>query len=494
MMAFTQGREESYPLQATVSLSETSLQNGPVPATPESMYIKDEEDEEGEEEKKPTKKRKSWGQELPTPKTNLPPRYALCNVVVHHPSHANNDISKRAKTDDEKEQRRIERVLRNRQAAQSSRERKRQEVEKLEGEKSAIERQNESLKERLMAVEHEKFLLAQKVAKMTAQMKVFRQESGASSPEPSSPALEQFDHQRIKKEIDNEYSFVPTPELSYSGASFASPSTMTYSPSQSPPNVGLGVDDSPLTTSPDMTQHPAAMLCDLQCQSAEPSCQVSSTQPTTRATPLPIATPLSSAQLVSLMVISAVYSQLMVPLEMIFVSLKTGLPVAIPSTTVLTSRTTSPSAAMLLPLIRWLISTPASLTPTPPMTLTTSKPTTIATTTSTATCSRTLVLRPRMLRRLLLSSPSLARPLRAATGRTLRLKTSKLTGSTDGARRIGRHQGLPRSRNGKAGLSNRSGVLQRSRQGEVSRSVSSIVRAQTKVMQRRAMSAYSKSR
>lgn len=28
-------------------------------------------------EKKPVKKRKSWGQELPTPKTNLPPRYVL---------------------------------------------------------------------------------------------------------------------------------------------------------------------------------------------------------------------------------------------------------------------------------------------------------------------------------------------------------------------------------------------------------------------------------
>ncbi|KAI7190593.1 hypothetical protein KC352_g21688, partial [Hortaea werneckii] len=39
---------------------------------------------------KPAKKRKSWGQELPEPKTHLPPR-------------------KRAKTDDEKEQRRIER-------------------------------------------------------------------------------------------------------------------------------------------------------------------------------------------------------------------------------------------------------------------------------------------------------------------------------------------------------------------------------------------------
>lgn len=61
---------------------------------------------------KPAKKRKSWGQELPEPKTSLPPR-------------------KRAKTDDEKEQRRIERIKRNRAAAHNSRERKRQETETL---------------------------------------------------------------------------------------------------------------------------------------------------------------------------------------------------------------------------------------------------------------------------------------------------------------------------------------------------------------------------
>lgn len=60
----------------------------------------------------PTKKRKSWGQELPQPKTSLPPR-------------------KRAKTDDEKEQRRIERIKRNRAAAHNSRERKREETERL---------------------------------------------------------------------------------------------------------------------------------------------------------------------------------------------------------------------------------------------------------------------------------------------------------------------------------------------------------------------------
>lgn len=61
---------------------------------------------------KPAKKRKSWGQQLPEPKTTLPPR-------------------KRAKTEDEKEQRRIERIKRNRAAAHNSRERKRQEAEVL---------------------------------------------------------------------------------------------------------------------------------------------------------------------------------------------------------------------------------------------------------------------------------------------------------------------------------------------------------------------------
>jgi transcriptional activator HAC1 len=50
-------------LQFTVSPSETTM---------DSPQVKMEESQT--EEKKPAKKRKSWGQELPTPKTNLPPR------------------------------------------------------------------------------------------------------------------------------------------------------------------------------------------------------------------------------------------------------------------------------------------------------------------------------------------------------------------------------------------------------------------------------------
>lgn len=53
----------------------------PEPTSPESSYNVKEESAEADESQKPTKKRKSWGQELPTPKTNLPPRYA--NTLPH---------------------------------------------------------------------------------------------------------------------------------------------------------------------------------------------------------------------------------------------------------------------------------------------------------------------------------------------------------------------------------------------------------------------------
>ena len=79
---------------------------------------------------KPAKKRKSWGQALPEPKTNLPPR-------------------KRAKTADEKEQRRIERIKRNRAAAHNSRERKRQEAERLEVENHALKQHISALQQQL---------------------------------------------------------------------------------------------------------------------------------------------------------------------------------------------------------------------------------------------------------------------------------------------------------------------------------------------------------
>jgi transcriptional activator HAC1 len=100
---------------------------------------------------KPVKKRKSWGQVLPEPKTSLPPR-------------------KRAKTEDEKEQRRIERVKRNRLAAHNSRERKRQEYEILQTEKDELEANMQAYKE--------------KMAKMEAELRYYRSKYPGEAPQP----------------------------------------------------------------------------------------------------------------------------------------------------------------------------------------------------------------------------------------------------------------------------------------------------------------------
>ncbi|KAI6775062.1 hypothetical protein HG530_001820 [Fusarium avenaceum] len=130
-------------LFAVTTPSATSTMNPMEMMTPQSCsedqtssftHIKEEDDASSTPspsptpEKKTAKKRKSWGQVLPEPKTSLPPR-------------------KRAKTDDEKEQRRVERVLRNRRAAQSSRERKRQEVEALEKRNQELEAAYKKLQE-----------------------------------------------------------------------------------------------------------------------------------------------------------------------------------------------------------------------------------------------------------------------------------------------------------------------------------------------------------
>ncbi|RDW83994.1 transcription factor HAC1 [Aspergillus mulundensis] len=197
----------------TVSPADTSLQAEGVEAGTKP------------EEKKPAKKRKSWGQELPVPKTNLPPR-------------------KRAKTEDEKEQRRIERVLRNRAAAQTSRERKRLEMEKLENEKIDMEQQNQFLLQRLAQMEAENNRLSQQVAQLSAEVRGSRHNTPtASSPASVSPTLTPT---LFKQEGD---------EVSLDRIPFPTPSVTDYSPTLKP---------SSLAESSDLTQHPAVMLCDLQ--------------------------------------------------------------------------------------------------------------------------------------------------------------------------------------------------------------------------------------
>ena len=289
----------------------------------------------------------------------------------------------------------------------------------------SIEQQNESLKERVMAVEHEKFMLEQKIMKLTAQMDAFRR--GEVFPQELSPPPESdLQHERYIKQELEDYSYsIPTPQLSFGApsTSFPSPSTADFSESSTPATMALGIDA--LTATSDMTQHPAAMLCDLPCQSEVRSQASVSTQPTIHH-PQAATSPYSTASWA--MLISEIYSQLIHPLATIFLSLKTGsaLPLS-----------TTANTPMALPLIRWLISTPTNLLPRPSQTKPTiptipsnnTKKTLPASPTSPPPRTSSTILRPRLLQRLLLSSPALARPLRAATGRALRPKTGSRTGS-----------------------------------------------------------------
>lgn len=282
-------------------------------------------------------------------------------------------LRKRAKTEDEKEQRRIERVLRNRAAAQTSRERKRLEMEKLETEKIRMEQQNQFLLQRLTQMEAENNRLSQQVAQLSAEVRGSRSTTPkAGSPVTESPTLTPT---LFKQEGE---------DLPMERIPFPTPSTTDYSPTLKP---------STLAEASDVTQHPAAVLCDLQCPSqASKVLEVPSLSSTSdRGSSLPLQMTL---QLLFLTMTSAAYSTVIHPLSQILHSLKTGLPLALSTAEIYQH----------FPLILWLISTPSlspSKVPTRP------------------------VFRMRLLTRLLACSPALARPLRDATGRALQLAVSE---------------------------------------------------------------------
>lgn len=213
---------------------------------------------------KQPKKRKSWGQALPEPKTTLPPR-------------------KRAKTDDEKEQRRIERIKRNRAAAHNSRERKRVEAERLEVE-------NHHLK-------HQLSLMQQYIIRTQARLTEYQQLLPNALPQVSTEdfANMKFDLTEIKDErfvpsacwpsfhpslYLHHTSYPDTPGSSSNDtidprASLAasSPGDEMHTPfikAESPStSVTMPTPCQSATGAPlDQTRHSAAMLCDLQCRSS----------------------------------------------------------------------------------------------------------------------------------------------------------------------------------------------------------------------------------
>lgn len=173
-------------------------------------------------EAKPVKKRKSWGQQLPTPTTNLPPR-------------------KRAKTAEEKEQRRVERVLRNRAAAQKSREVKKQQLEAIEQERDVLKRENE-----VLAAENSQYLSI--VAQMQDRYQRMLEENRRLRLSSGSPEQQLMDDKPLDGFVfDPNYALDPTSLFSATGTAQNEPE------------------------SPCMTHQPAALMCDLPCLQGRPT-------------------------------------------------------------------------------------------------------------------------------------------------------------------------------------------------------------------------------
>lgn len=329
------------------------------------------EDSTADGNDKKTKKRKSWGQVLPEPKTNLPPR-------------------KRAKTDDEKEQRRVERVLRNRRAAQSSRERKRQEVE-------ALEKRNRELEDLLASVQETNLALVQELSK--------HRDGAVLPPSGPSPLKHTLSSQLFQNGAQREASTV-------NPASLSPPATDA---AEEPVNETAGeASTQPTTQQPaaaaasDLTQRPAEMLCDLQCQMSE------------MAPATALSQRLAWMSLLASLISTSVFSACQRPLLQIAISLKAGFSLL-------------PSPALLTTII-WLVThrnTSRTQTSTSTSGSARNRTTTLATSPqpttrlaiSSASSWKPSTLRVKTLRKILSSSPSLARPLSDATFVALRLVT-----------------------------------------------------------------------
>ena len=334
----------------------------------------DEDSPSSPSSEKKTKKRKSWGQVLPEPKTNLPPR-------------------KRAKTEDEKEQRRVERVLRNRRAAQSSRERKRLEVE-------ALEKRNEELEAMLRDAQKTNLMMFQ-------QLQALRQDSGLSTA--ANPLLDSSRDATIalSQELFSSQDANPT----VNPASL-SPDLVPV-PDASEPNQAAETEtEEPSAPFPDVTQHPAEVLSDLPCHMLA---EVMPCAPQTSSPSMqPLLAFLAFFQMISNSA-SAILSVCQRPLMQIAMSSKAGFSL-------------HPTPQLLTTII-WLVTLPPASS-----TSTTSSQTkqalplqnlwqraTTAPLRTTGSASRSTTLRLKSLRKILSSSPNLARPLSDATMVALRL-------------------------------------------------------------------------
>lgn len=276
-----------------------------------------------------------------------------------------------------------------------------------------VEQQNQFLQKRLAQVEAEKKKLAEQVRKLAAQMAVFQNTATPANSPPSarsyapSPTLtgdllggSHDSVPNLKHELQESNFALPLPQYTLD------PRHASFSSSSSVDNV-----DFTTASAPGLAQHPAEMLCDLQCQlgASMPAVTPSSIKDDLQRQQAFRFLLTSTLHLLLVTMVSTASSMVLSPLSQIFVSLKTGRP--------LPPSTEDNSMMCLFPLVTWLISTPITpLMDSESLNHTTSRPT----------------FRIRMLRRLLICSPRLARPLRDATSKALQLMSSDEQSRTDG--------------------------------------------------------------
>ena len=207
----------------------------------------------------PRKKRKAWGQPVPEIKQILPPR-------------------KRAKTAEEKEQRKNERILRNRRAADKSRQRQKAAVADLEVKTNHIERENALLRQ-VLARYQQRFGVPDDL-----------QLPPSTSTEPtdvfSAPSPYTLDEDEPQTPATSLAYGTPAPESEPTLVQTDPSTLINHDSPMLAPTLNLADDqdqaeakiqpsyDSLAAPSPSvMTQYPAAVLCDLQCQTEGGWCQ-----------------------------------------------------------------------------------------------------------------------------------------------------------------------------------------------------------------------------
>jgi transcriptional activator HAC1 len=322
----------------------------------------------------------------------------------------------------------VERVLRNRRAAQSSRERKRLEVE-------ALEIRNQELETMLHDVQKTNLLLMEELNKFQVNSGVV---SRSSNPVTLSQELFSSQNSAVQSCL--------MAKLNFSGASSATVNPASLSPelapvpdAESPESSDDDDDDvedeseeaTTATISVDLAQHPAEMLYDLQChQSTEmPRSWLASQSQLSPA--------LRSLQMETLLIVSSVMlSVCQRPLTQIAMSLRAGFSLR-------------PTPSILRTII-WLVTLPPSFRTRLSTTYSTSQNT--STTTHTAASRQTRLwqaaqpslrirnpasisstLRLKSLQKILSSSSNLARPLMDATMEVLRLVSERCEVRAEGS-------------------------------------------------------------